>query len=253
VVLIDGIVFHEHCILIALGIAADGTKHVLGLREGSTENATVANALLGDLISRGLPSDRALLFVIDGGKGIHRAIRDTFGDLALVHRCHVHKKRNVRRHLPERLQGSIVRVMNDAYARTSAPLAKRQLERLARSLDRTHPGAAASLREGLDETLTLQRLGIRGSLYRTLATTNPVENLNGSVSRFTRNVKRWRDGAMVVRWVATGVRGAEHRFRRVRGFRDMPRLVAALRKHQARGMEALPASGVSGGTVGRGG
>jgi phytoene dehydrogenase-like protein len=122
--------------------------------------------------------------------------------------------------------------MNDAYARKSAPVAKRQLERLARSLDRTHPGAAASLREGLDETLTLQHLGIRGTLYRTPATTNPVENLNGSVTSFTRNVKRWRAGAMVVRWVARRVRGAEQRFRRIRGFRDMSRLVAALRKHQ---------------------
>ncbi len=228
VVMIDGKAFRNHCLLIALGIATDGSKHVLGLREGTTENTRVAQALLSDLIDRGLRTDVPVLFVIDGAKALRKAIRRTFGDLGIVHRCQYHKRQNVLEHLPERLRPSVDRALRDAWSREDAALAQRQLERLARSLEREHPGAAASIREGLDETLTLQRLGISGSLYQTLRTTNPIENLNGGVARYTRNVKRWRDGSMIMRWVGAALLEAEKSFRRLRGYRDMPRLVAVL-------------------------
>jgi transposase-like protein len=233
VVLLDGIAFRGHCILIALGITADGTKRVLGLREGTTENATVAKALLSELIERGLPTDRALLFGIDGSKGLRKAITQTFGALALVQRCQLHKGRNVREHLPEHLRPATDRALAAAYATPDAAAAERQLERLAHTLERPHPGAAASVREGLAETLTLQRLGLTGALYQTLRSTNAIENLNGTIAHVTRNVRRWRDGAMLLRWIGTALHGAEPQFRRLRGYRDMAKLVAALRQHEA--------------------
>ena len=232
VVMIDGVIFRGHCVLIALGVTAQGAKHVLGVREGSTENATVAQALLSDLIGRGLPDNGALLFVIDGGKGIRKAIDQTFGRLARVQRCQVHKMRNVSEHLPDSARPGTLRAMRDAYDCTDAALAQRQLERLARSLDRTHPGAAASLREGLVETLTLQQMKVTGALYKTLRSTNPIENLNGSLGRFTRNVKRWNGGEMLLRWSAAALHDAQQRFRLLRGCKQMPSLVAALRKHE---------------------
>ncbi len=235
VVMIDGISFKDRMLLITLGIEADGTKHVLGLREGTTENSTVCRSLLRDLIARGLPADRSMLFVVDGAPGIHKAITETYSRLALIQRCQVHKKRNVLSHLPEELHPSIARALDQAYLKTKKQkLARRQLERLARSLEQSYPSAAASLWEGLDETLTLLklRLDVHGSLYRTLRSTNPIENLNGSVARHTRNVKRWRNGLMVQRWVAMALGEAEKKFRRVRGFREMGDLIAALNEHQ---------------------
>lgn len=227
-VFIDGKIFREHCLVIALGLDTQGRKHVLGLREGATENTRVVNALLTDLIDRGLPTDRAMLFGIDGAKALRRAIREVYGKFGLVQRCQAHKQRNVLAHLPEHMHPSVRRALRDAWDAESADLAKRQLERLARSLQRDHPGAAASLREGLDETLTVQRLGLTGALQRTLRTTNPIENLNGAVAIYTRNVKRWRGGTMIQRWVSAALLEAEKHFRRVRGYRDMPRLIAAL-------------------------
>ena len=238
VVIIDGIFFRDHCVLIALGVASDGAKHVVGLREGSAENAIVAKGLLGDLIERGLSPERAYLFVIDGSKAIRRAIRELFGDLAVVHRCHFHKIRNVIGPLPETMHANVRRAMQQAYESTDPDLAHRQLERLARSLERDHPGAAASVREGLEETLTLQRLGIAGALYRSLRSTNAIENLNGSVVSFCRNVRRWRDGSMLLRWIGASLQEAQNKFRRLRGFRDMKYLVAALdRRTEHQGVE----------------
>lgn len=233
VIMIDGIVFHDHTILIAVGITAGADKVVLGVREGTTENAGVASALLQDLIERGLSAEQAVLFVIDGGKGIRSAITKSFGQLGLVHRCQVHKLRNVLDHLPDHLKAGTRRAILDAYASTDAALAKTQLERLAHSLEREHPGAAASLREGLDETLTLMRLGIVGWLYRSLRSTNIIENVNGAVAKFARNVRRWRDGTMIVRWVASALREADKKFRKLKGHKDMPKLIAALKKHQS--------------------
>ena len=228
VVCIDGKVFRDHCMVIALGIDAEGRKHVLGLREGATETAAVASGLLSDLVTRGLPTDRTLLFVIDGAPGLRRAITEVFGSRGVVQRCQVHKRRNVLGHLPERLHASVGKALQDAWGLDSADRAARVLERLAASLEREHPGAATSIREGLDETLTVQRLGLTGAPRRTLRSTNVIENLNGSVERYTRNVKRWRDGHMIQRWVASALVEAEKHFRRVRGCRDLPRLLAAL-------------------------
>ena len=228
VVCIDGKVFKEHCIVIALGIDTEGRKHVLGLREGATETAAVSTALLNDLVTRGLPTERAMLFLVDGAAALRRAISDVYGSLGVVHRCQVHKYRNVLGHLPERLHASVGRALRTAWDLHSEATAKRALERLARSLEDEHPGAAASIREGLDETLTVLRLGLTGPLQRTLRTTNIIENLNGGVERYTRNVKRWRGGQMIQRWVASALLEAEQRFRRVRGYRDMRHLVAAL-------------------------
>ena len=229
VVMIDGIHFHERVILVALGIDPKGNKHVLGLREGSTESTRVVRSLLSDLVERGLDADRARLWVIDGGKALRKAIVDCFGQLALIQRCQEHKRRNVIEHLPEALHTSVSRAMRDAWNGANAELAKKQLMRLAASLHAQHPGAAASLREGLEETLTAQQLGITGALYRTLRTTNPIENLNGSIAHFTRNVKRWKDGQMTLRWVAGALSDAKGRFRKLRGHRDMKLLLAALK------------------------
>ena len=238
VVMIDGIHFRERVILVALGIDAQGQKHVLGLREGSTESTRVVRALLSDLIERGLDADRARLWVIDGGKALRRAITECFGAGALVQRCQEHKRRNVLEHLPEDMHASVGRALRDAWDSANAKLAKRQLERLAASLDAKHPGAAASLREGLQDTLTVQGLGITGALYRTLRTTNPIENLNGSIAHYTRNVKRWKDGAMTLRWVASALTDASGRFRKLRGHRDMKTLMAALAARVAKADKA---------------
>jgi transposase-like protein len=228
IVLIDGIHFRDHIILLAVGVDTQGTKHVLALREGTTENATVCKALLADVRQRGLDLDRPTLFIIDGGTGLRKAIRESSGALGIVQRCQVHKTRNVLEHLPEGMRPRMRQALAAAYALPDAALAKRRLTQLADSLERAHPGAAASLREGLDETLTLQGLGVTGALYRTLRSTNAIENLNGLVGRFVRNVRRWRDGRMLVRWIAAGLHEARRSFRRLRGHADLPALIRAL-------------------------
>ena len=232
VVMIDGIYLRGRVILVALGIDHEGNKHGLGLREGSTESTRVVRSLLSDLVERGLNADRARLWVIDGGKALRRAIVECFGALALIQRCQEHKRRNVIEHLPKELHASVGRAMRDAWNGANAETAKKQLQRLAASLQAKHPGAAASMREGLEETLTAQALGITGALYRTLRTTNPIENLNGSIAHFTRNVKRWKDGAMTLRWVAGALSDAKGRLRKLRGYRDMNFLMTVLEARQ---------------------
>lgn len=235
VVMIDGIHFQERVVLVALGFDAQGKKHVLGICEGSTEKTQVVRALLSDLIERGLDADAPRLWVIDGAKALRRAITETFGASAFVQRCQEHKRRNVLDHLPDELHASVGRALRDAWETKDPVLAKRQLERLVQSLTKHHPGAAASLREGLEDTLTLIVLRIDEALYRTFRTTNPIENLNGLIAHYTRNVKRWRDGQMVLRWVGTALREASRGFRAVRGYRDMKQLTSALaqRVHSA--------------------
>ena len=228
VVMIDGMHYRDRVILLALGIDAKGDKHVLGLREGSTEATRVVASLLSDLVERGLDADRMRLWVIDGGKALRKAIVQTFGQRALIQRCQEHKRRNVLEHLPEDMHASVKRTLKDAWSASDADLARKQLARLASSLQAKHPGAAASVREGLDETLTVQALGITGSLYRTLRTTNPIENLNSSVARYCRNVKRWGDGQMVLRWVASALSDAATRMRKLRGCSQMRTLLKAL-------------------------
>jgi len=227
---IDGIEFAGHSVLIALGVSIDGTKVPLGIWAGSTENTTVVTELLSNLVTRGLRVEHSMLFVIDGGKAIRKALRDVFGDRAIVQRCQVHKARNVRDHLPEARRAYVAKQMRDAYDSATAATAKKKLMQLASWLDSNgHDDAAASLREGLDETLTVMRLGLTGRLRKTFATTNPIENMNGSLRRIARNVKRWKDETMIRRWVALGIAEAQKGFRRVKGHENMPSLVAALR------------------------
>ena len=231
--MIDGVHFAEHVVLAAVGIASNGQKHVLGLREGATENAAACKALLADLIERGLNPNRAILVVIDGAKALHKAVSETFGARVLIQRCHAHKKRNVTDALPERLRASTCSAMNQAYATHDPKRARRLLENLARRLESAHPGAAASLREGLEETLTVMRLDLPESLARVLSSTNLIENLFSRVRDTARRVKRWQGGMMILRWTAAGVLEAERHFRKVAGYRSLPKLLAALRTHDA--------------------
>lgn len=230
---IDGIEFAGKTVIIALGVTLDGTKVPLGLWGGSTENHVVATALLQNLIERGLRVEESMLFVIDGGKGIRKGLRDVFGDRAVVQRCQVHKLRNVREHLPEARRAYVARQMRDAYNSMTVTTAKKKLQQLASWLDSNgETSAAASLREGLDETLTVLRLNLPKTLCRTFSTANAIENMNGSLRRVSRNVKRWRDEAMIRRWVALGIAEAQRGFRRVKGHAQLGLLVAALRPKQ---------------------
>jgi transposase-like protein len=228
VLLLDGVVMGEHLLLTALGIDATGRKQVLGVVEGGSESEEVAKSLFRDLIERGLPVERARLFVIDGGKGVRKAIRTVFGDWALVQRCRVHKQRNVLEHLPERQRTWVRAALHRAWSAPTVARGRELLRNLEAQLRMEHPGAASSIEEGLEETLTLIALGVVGALLRTLATTNPIENLQGTIRRVSRNVKRWRGGSMARRWTVSALMGAEKKFRRVKGHADMPRLVAAL-------------------------
>lgn len=230
--MIDGIVIAEHVMLVALGIDADGKKHVLGVREGATENAAACTALLTDLRDRGLSTEHAVLVVIDGGKALAKAVRNVYGSRAIVQRCQAHKVRNVVEQLPDDARPSVRQAMRDAYATSDADLARKQLVNLARRLRDQHPGAAASLDEGLDETLAVKRLKLPRKLERQLSTTNAIENLMGSVRELARRVKRWRGGSMIQRWTVTAVADAAQRFRRITGAREgMTALVRALTQH----------------------
>jgi len=231
VMMLDGLEIAERTHVVALGISTDGVKIPLGLWEGSTENATLARTLLADLVDRGLDPEQAILFVIDGGKALRRAIKDVFGEHALVHRCHRHKERNVTDLLPERDRDQVRGRIRAAWALTDAELAEQRLELLASELDRTWPDAAGSLREGLHDTLTLMRLGITGRLAQTLCSTNPCESMIEIVRHTQRNVKRWQDGDMRKRWTAAGMLVAEQQFRRIIGYRDLAKLVIAVERH----------------------
>jgi transposase-like protein len=228
VILVDGKLLGDHTLLVAMGIDPTGHKHLLGVAVGTTESEQVCRSLFRNLIERGLVVERARLFVIDGGKGLRKAIRTTFGDWAVVQRCQIHKLRNVAEHLPQHRQAWIKAALRQAWKLGTPTQARQRLERLAAQLDVEHPDAAASIREGLEETLTVIRLGLGGWLLKTLRSTNPIENLQGTIQRVVRNVKRWRGGAMALRWCVTALIEAEKRFRRVKGHREMPQLVAAL-------------------------
>ncbi len=232
--MLDGLHIAERTHVVALGISTEGVKIPLGLWEGSTENATLARMLLADLVDRGLEPEQALLFVIDGGKALRRAIKDVFGERALVHRCHRHKERNVCDLLPEREADQVRGRIRAAWALSDPELAEQRLELLAAGLDGIWPDAAASLREGISETLTLMRLGITGQLAKTLCSTNPCESMIEIVRYTQRNVKRWREGDMRRRWTAAGMLLAEQQFRRIIGYRDLATLVIAIERHAPR-------------------
>jgi transposase-like protein len=227
--LIDGVHLGDHCLIVALGIAADGHKHALGLWDGSTENATVCQGLLANLQSRGLRTDRSLLVILDGSKALRKAVRATLGDAALVQRCQVHKMRNILEYLSDRDRPWAQAILRRAYQAADPKLAQRLLLDLARRLEPEYPSAAESVREGLDETLTVLTLKLSPRLRRSLATTNAAESLLSRTRHVKRNVKRWRSGQMMLRWVAAGVLEAVKGFRRLKGYADMPMLVAALR------------------------
>ena len=228
--MIDGVHFGEHTCVVALGIGIDGTKHPLAVEEGSTENTTLATGLITGLRERGLDVTRPILAVLDGAKALTRAVKDVF-DKPLIHRCQQHKSRNVRDRLPEKMRTVAEKRMRAAYHAESSLKAEGELEQLARELARTHPGAAASLREGMAETLTILRLGVPPTLARTLRSTNPIESMIEICREHSKNVKRWRDGTMALRWCAAGMLEAGHQFRRVNGHLHLPKLRAALEAH----------------------
>jgi len=227
--LIDGVHIGEHCIIVALGIDHTGQKHALGLWDGATENAAVCQSLLADLQSRGLRTDRSQLVILDGSKALHKAVSQTLGAAALIHRCHVHKLRNILEHLPEGQRAWVRAIVVRAYRQTDVATARRLLQDLARRLEERYPSAATSVREGLEETLTVLTLGLSDRLRQSLATTNAIESLISRTRHVKRNVKRWRGGQMVLRWTAAAILEAVKGFRRLKGHKDMPKLVAALR------------------------
>jgi len=230
--MIDGVHFAESCCVVALGIGIDGVKHPLALVEGSTENATLVTGLLVDLRERGLDVTRPMLVCLDGSKALRKAVLDVL-ERPVIQRCQLHKVRNVKDLLPQRLRSTVGRKMTDAYHAGSALEAEAALLALATELDRTHPGAAASLREGLDETLTVLRLGVPPTLARTLRSTNCIESMISVCREHAGNVKRWRDGQMALRWCAAGMVEAGKQFRRVNGHLHLPTLRTALERQTA--------------------
>jgi len=226
----DGVVVAGQTVIVLLGITRDGHKEPLGVSIGSTENATVCTQLLQDVLARGLAVEGRLLCVIDGGKGLRTALHDVFGDVAVIQRCQVHKRRNLRALVPPGRQAYVQAVLTRAYGAASADAARRQLRRLVAWLEQNgHEDAAASLREGLEETLTVLKLGLPPRLRRFFATTNAIENLIGTLRHVARNVRRWRDGTMIRRWVGLGVLHAAARFRRIKGHDELGTLAPALR------------------------
>jgi putative transposase len=232
--MLDGIELKGRCCVVALGIDTDGVKHPLGLWDGSTENATVATTLLANLVERGLDTEQGVLVVLDGAKALRKAVRDVLGVHTPVQRCIRHKERNVLDHLAERDRPPVKRRLRAAWALDDHDQALERLRGLAADLEHSHPGAAASLREGLEETLTVTRLSVRGALKKTLQSTNPCESMIDTIKRTSRNVKRWQNGDMCLRWTAAGMLEAERQFRRVIGYPKLPALAVAVERDIAR-------------------
>ena len=224
---IDGIVVDDHHVLAAVGVDAEGEKQLLGLKQGSSENAQVAKDLLTSLIERGIGPDRVRLFVIDGSKALRSAIEELFGGQARAQRCRIHKMRNVTERLPKPIAAQVRAVMHAAYKLAEKDgIAK--LKQQATWLKTEYPDAAASLLEGLEETFTVNRLKLTPSLMRCLASTNVIENPNGAVHRVTHRVSRYRDADMALRWTVTGFLEAEKSFRKIQGYRQLWVLATAL-------------------------
>src|SRR6202165_368793 len=229
VIQVDGLHIGNDLVLVAaLGIDGEGKKHPLGLVEGATENAAVVQTLIDNLIERGLDPKVPRLFIIDGAKALSKVIRSTFGRHTPIQRCQIHKARNVIERLPKSLHASVRKAWRQAWELDDADKAERLLRNLARRLEHEAPGVAASILEGLDEMLTVNRLGLPGALRRSLACTNSIENMMGTVRRVCRNVKRWRDAAMALRWTAAGMIEAAKGFRRLKAYKQLPILRAAL-------------------------
>jgi transposase-like protein len=241
VLMLDAIVVAQRAVIVALGIDIKGDKHPLGLWLGSTENKTICIELLQDLLGRGLKVNGRILCVIDGSKALRAAIDDVLGDSAVVQRCQLHKLRNVRDHLPKHRQAYVTRAIRQAYQARSADSGRKALKALISWMENNGENdAAASLREGLEETITVLKLGLPNGLSRSLATTNAIENLNGEIRRITRNIKRWRNANnMVKRWVSLAISNAQRKFRKIKGYKEMPVLVAKLRNQSAQPLDTV--------------
>ena len=232
---IDGLHVAEEIVLVgAIGIDINGDKHPLGLEEGATENAATVQALLDNLIARGLDPAVPRLFILDGAKALTKAVRATFGRHTPIQRCQVHKARNIVERCPKKHVASVRRTLRQAWELDDAAKAERLIRELAKRMEREAPGVSASLLEGLDEILTVNRLGLPKELRRSLACTNAIENMQGTIRRITRNVKRWRDAVMARRWVAAGMLEAKKGFRRLKAHKHLPSLRAALAAHAAK-------------------
>jgi putative transposase len=233
VIQIDGIHMDEDLILVAaIGVDAKGDKHPLGLIEGATENAATVQALIDNLVERGLDPSVPRLFIIDGAKALSKAIRRTFGHTAAIQRCQIHKARNITERLPKSLHASVRRVLRQAWELDDADKAERLLRNLARRLERDWSGVSGSILEGIDEILTVTRLGLPRELRRSLACTNMIENVMGTVRRVCRNVKRWGSASMAMRWTAAAMQEAAKGFRRLKAHKQLPALRSALEAHQ---------------------
>ncbi len=240
VLMIDGVDLKGRTNVVALGITTEGEKLALGLWEGSTENATVAQSLLSDLVDRGLDTEQGVLVVIDGAKALRKAVRTVLGEHTPVQRCIRHKERNVLDHLPEDDRQVVKRRLRGAWAMKTHSAALRKLKLLADELAHTHPGASNSLREGLEETVTAIRLGARGDLRRTLLSTNPCESMIETIRRTSGNVKRWQNGDMTLRWTAAGMLEAERNFQRIQGHADLAELAIEIERQVTPDITANP-------------
>jgi len=227
-VLIDGTPFKDRQMIVALGIGCDGRKTVLGLREGATENAAVVNSLLSELLERGLDFTTPRLYILDGGKALSSAVKRHAGEAGFIQRCQVHKKRNVVDHLPEEYKADVKRKLQNAYAMVEYGDAKKALDTLHRELMHINPSAARSLEEGMEETLTVHKLRIPEQLRKTLSSTNVIESAFSIVETACRNVKRWRAGDHIERWIASGLLVAERQFRKVIGYREIQILLSSM-------------------------
>ena len=234
VIQIDGLHVGDHVLVAAIGIDGSGEKHVLAVVEGATENKVVVQALLDNLIGRGLDPVVPRLFIVDGAKALSRAIRNCFGHAAAVQRCQIHKGRNIVERLDEALRPSVKKALRQAWDQDDAENAERLLRNLARRLEHEEPGVSGSILEGLDEILTVIRLGLPPELRRSLACTNIIENALGTVRQTSRNVKRWRNAEMALRWTAAGLLEARKTFRRLKAYRQLPILKRALEEHTQR-------------------
>lgn len=238
VLMMDGVDVGGHAVVIALGIDSKGVKHILGLRQGATENSSVAKGLLEELVDRGLDIQHPMLVVVDGAKALRKAVSDLMGENVPVQRCTVHKRRNVLDHLSKSDRPWVSRRITMAYKENDEHKAHRQLLSLAEHLEKINPSAAKSLLEGLEETLTVQRLGLPEELRRSLRSTNIIESTNNGVRDRSRNVKRWRDGAHIERWTAASLLETERQFRRIKGCKHMSLLIAALDRYSKRETKA---------------
>lgn len=229
--IIDGKHLKQDCAVVALGVDSAGVKQVLGIWHGASENSTTVKALLEDLVERGLETKRSLLVVLDGAKALRKAVRDLFGQRALIQRCRIHKRRNVLEHLSGEKQRQAAWRLKAAWAETDPLKAEAELRKIVRWLEAISPGAARSLEEGLEETLTVTRLGLHEELIKTFASTNLIESCFSRTEEFIRRVKRWRSGEMFLRWTGAALLCAEKGFRKVRGYRHLHQLTTSLNNH----------------------